>query len=157
MANAVSWLIIPQSPSLYLDRAALHFNSGHTTDFRRNIQRSHCKTFQNTGLRRDCLWKMTRENYREKTTRLGYWYNARMSFVRSVHTIHEACVYVGTFLRRPSCAWRFKRSVDTYRGQRKNVLAMRSTFENFMMIIGPPKRASSHYKVSRDPIQFTRI
>ena len=30
-ASPVSWLIIP--PSLYLNRAALHFNSGHTADF----------------------------------------------------------------------------------------------------------------------------
>ena len=31
MASPVSCLIIPSS--LYLDRAALHFNLGHTTDF----------------------------------------------------------------------------------------------------------------------------
>ena len=31
MASPISWLTIPQS--LYLDRAALLFNPGHTTDF----------------------------------------------------------------------------------------------------------------------------
>jgi len=101
--------------------------------------------------------KKIKMNYRGKATRLGHWYNARMSFVCSLCVIPKACVYVETFLQHPSSMWRFKWSTDIYHGQRRDRLPKISTFKNFTMIIGPPKHTSLYHKVRHDLNQSTHI
>jgi hypothetical protein len=110
-------IVADDRPSLYLDRAALHFNLGPCCSFGQHTE----ITLQDVPKPEYTLRLLVESRdieLQRKDNRTWTQSNARMSLVSPLRIPNKGCSYVEMFLQHPRCARRSKRRVVISFGQK---------------------------------------